>query len=716
MFRALTCSDFFDILWHNIIIAMSISSVPIPSTDRVPVAEATSSKPSSGPRVSVLPGIGSDRRGTTAPERQLNRRLFDNIANLIHRYSHDPFEKDDQGQYTMTDEKVRQFLKAEVAELEKLDPLIPLLLEIENKYSQIPVEDGRLKVGSYKIIFPSIKDLNDTYLGPNKTNDLMDEINIAVGKELHTHNAQLLNTNFKGGVFFMDLGPSNGHTTEEHAAEMQNQLVRIQEIAKNILIKHLSQHHDDLYERVSEYSLEAISENQRQLTDLKMQLERNEKKVEIAFGFDDIHTQAGITSSIRNILSAERGANMASRDQQTSRKNGNHHEGVRVRDYQNKDLLVEIMCATLNLYYQILDEEGELKPGWEEFFTRDGDAIRMRRSMIQKKRKINQFRDSTEYKTMPEQDREDFEEKFAIFSEYYEQINVVDVLKKFTFDSFPIFSDRIERIIKLIQKAETRLADPESDSESLRYALGQTSHELELSLKDRGKKIIHTTRATIKALMTGENSILVMGDNIGFAGLNQAGYEDSAQRLIETLGLSGEDIQSVVHERADGRKSIDRRKMDALVKRKLKKAESTKQFEEVILSIGDEGTTYLRDNEEILYGAFNGNPKLNADGGDETNLLYTEANGCHIPEDPLEIERTLFRISEQAKIRIAAVYGDMSFSKMPEYDHAKGVPQKTRKEIIRYQRVLQFAEIAHDRIKAAQRTVVEIQPADKFMT
>lgn len=703
---------------------MSISSIPAEAHMETAIPGATN-KPSSGPReTGNACRPGSERRAQEEPTRQLNRRLFDRIAGLIHRYSHDPLAKNEHGEYITSDEKVRALLTHEIEELKKLDPLIPLMIELATKYQYQEVESGRLQVVSYKIVNPSIKALNDVYLGPNQTDDYTEDLHAAIDAELSAHNAKLLNNHYKGGVFFVDHGPSNGHTPQEHAAMMQAHEERIKEVAKQILIKHLEKRHDDLLERVADYSLEAIKNNQRQLRDLINQLQYNEEKVEIAFGFEDISAHGNITNALTSILNAEREANMVSLEHKKNKKNGRPSEKKEARKYSHEKLLVELISATLTLYNQILDENGKIKPEWDDFFKQNqDDIVNMRRSMIQKYRKIEQYRESSEYRRMPPEKRDDFERKLQVFDAYYQQINVVDVLKKTTFESMGVYIERIRSIVSFITGAERQLASETPDSELLRLCLSRSSAELEVSLKDEGYKTVHTTRASIKALMSGEEAVLVFGDNIGFAGLNQSGYENSALSLIDSLGLTGDEIQSVIstrsHDKSDNDKptiSIHRRELASLVRRKLRQVKDTASFQQILLSIGDEGTSYLRANQKLLTETFNGQAVASADGGDEDIVVYTKANGCKIPEDPIQIERALFAVSDEAKIRIAAVYGDMRFDTMPEYDQETGVTQQTRSQIVKLLRAHLFAEFAHRKIKAEGRTVIETMPADKIMT
>lgn len=706
-----------------------MSNSSIPSHSPVDIIASGTDKPGSGPRRATsrpITGEGhatSERRALDEPAKQLKRRLFDEIAARIHRYSHDPLAKNEQGEYITSDEKIRQFLAQEIEELRKLDPLIPLLHELEEKYQDKPVEPDRLQVVSYKIVNPSIKALNDIYLGPNQTDDYTADLHKAIDKELSAHQAKLLNTYFKGGVFFVDHGPSNGHTPKEHAAMMQAHEARIKEVAKTILIHHLEKRHDDLFERVADNSLTAIGHNQRQLKELIARLEAGEEKIEIAFGFESVAVTNNPMDALTSILNAEREANMVSLEHKKTKKNGNPPEEKEARKYTHETLLTELISATIELYQHVLDQNGQLKPEWSKFFKQnENDIVVMRRSMIQKFRKIELYRESDEYCRMTEEARMSFEAKLKVFAEYYEQINVVDVLKKTTFENLPAYLARIRGIVKFIDEAEQLLEDGSADSESLRLALLRSSDELEVSLKDEGYKTVHTARASIKALMAGDESILVFGDNIGFAGLNQSSYENSVLNLIDTLGLTGEEIQAVMttvsadNDNNPAPLRINKQALRELLQRKLAVVGESPVFKQTLLSVGDDGTNYLRANQKRLSQVFNGKAKASADGGDEDNITYTKANGCNIPEDPLEIERALFRISEEAKIRIAVVYGDMKFTPMPEYDEKEGVTQQTRFEIVRLMKALQFAEFAHRKIKAQGRTIIETKPADKIMT
>ena len=59
---------------------------------------------------------------------------------------------------------------------------------------------------------------------------------------------------------------------------------------------------------------------------------------------------------------------------------------------------------------------------------------------------------------MTAEQRESFENKISFFGQYYERMNIVDVLKPFREDSYGAYQQKVSVIVDLIMRAEGELA------------------------------------------------------------------------------------------------------------------------------------------------------------------------------------------------------------------------------------------------------------------
>lgn len=648
----------------------------------------------------------SPERRSTAPREQLCRRLFDRYWKIIRRYSTDTQD--------LRHEQITSLLKEEVDELSSQDALISLLLH--KKEGKLQIENDNIQIGVYRLVYPSIKQLNDTYLGPNQTDDFIDELNKSINGKLARNSGHKLNTNFKRGVFvmnFTDLVNGSGRPAEEVLSE---RVAEIQGDAQRILEKHIGIRIESLEKKINELpdtldlydpkdpeatdkliaQIEKLEETIKGLKNLQWEVSTGETKTDIAFGFDTLKPDPrGSYMAIRN---AECAANIA------ALRNG-HQENVKM--YSHQELLVEAIKGLQILGdFDMFNEKGDIKEEWQSFFKICDGAeesekdlagyVLMQPEMIKNYRRIDKYRLSHEYRRKSREEQKAFDDKIQKFEKYYTRINIVDVLKNFTEPNIDLYLQKIERLTNLISKSKALLAKEESkktaaDYESMRELLDQTSHELEISLKDSGKEIVQTTRAAIKSLMDEGTKLLVFTDNIGFGGLNQGSYERSVIRIINMLNISDDEYETI---------NRSPEKLTQLVERKYEEVKDNPQFMSAILGIGDEGTEQLRVNEQHLHELFEGTATINADGGDESRAFFHFDKNPNIPTDTTELQNVLHKFSDQFRIRVAAVLTDFTFSKNSNPSATLAiVEEQQREEIVSYIEHLLWADEKHNIIK-----------------
>ena len=484
------------------------------------------------------------------------RDLFAKIEGICRRYSID-LQK-------APIEQLEELLAQDCEELKNLDPLSSLKAT-EKKESII----GRELV-AYRFTFPSIKALNDNYLGENDTNTFMRELH---GK-VHTLEGlgTPIKTQFKGGFIL---------AKAEYQENDYNLYKRLEKEATAILIEHLRKRLTYLQTLEQEPQIETNTAN---IQALLTKLETGELTAELTFGVaDPIEEGMDDNAMSELLLNAERGANIAKLRREYIPKEAKEIERSNIHRFNKKHLYGDLKRATENIRKIALNEdETEIKDEWKFFFEFGSDGkLYMTEEAITLKRKPEKLKEKPQHK-----DR-DFLERLETFSFYYATINTIDVLKNYRTENINQYFERTTEIATLIRETENILATPngEGDRERLISLLARASKQLELSIKDEGQKICKTYRALIKAVLEGKpDKILVFGDIIGFGVTNMRGLEKAAHKI----------------------------------------AANEEAYEPIKLAIGDEGTQIIRLSEEELYETLDGEEELvilNSEGGDEIRGL-----------------------------------------------------------------------------------------------
>jgi len=645
-----------------------------------------------------------------SPQGEDTRRLFSKTWEYISRYSIPTEEKNENGEYRMTDNEVRYFLKQEVRELSTQDPLINLLLMERRR--EIDLKRQSLMVGAYKLVSPSIKELNDIYFGPNLTDEFIEEVNASITKEISNSKGRMLGTNFKRGTFIMNFSAlinGSGRTPEK---VLKEKVEEIHKITETILKRHIETRISSLREthkRIQQERSTTESSNTRKLKKIDLYLEKIEENiaaleklrdsiatkretVKITFGFNPLSNNSKSQySAIRN---AECAANIAALQQSPNP----------TTIYKDERMVVELIKGMRLLrgfgIFEEFEDGVRIKDEWTEFFFIDEEGqARMQPEMIKIFRRGDKYKKSKNYITLSPEKQTDFDDKIEKFGEYYSRINVIDILKNFQERDFETYMERIRRIVELIIEAKISLTFEEDNSEEnkkRRQTLNAVSQELEVSLKDKGTEVVKTTRASIKALMEEGSKLIVLSDNIGFGGLNQGSYESSALQLIKDLEISDEEWQAA----GDSEEALE-----SIIKKKL---EGNDHFQKTVMEIGDIGTEKLRSNEKALATLFPGLiGTINADGGDEGLTIY-QLKGEELEE---EIKSTLKQFSDKYSVRIAAVLTNLQLPTTREDQIHESVEHQTRivsknqrQAIIEWLQTLQWGEAAHTDIKTLNAT------------
>lgn len=607
----------------------------------------------------------------------------------------------------MSSGDVRKFLTAETKELKHLDPLIKLATLVQSGRVNPQIED--VHIGSYRFVSPSIKQLNDVYLGQNQTDDLIfNDLSDSVKNNFTHLPDDVLSANFKGGLFVLKFNELTNGSGRTHEEVLEAKIVEMHEKARELLLKHLQDRSDmlerrriELSDRIEEEAsdedavsniyaqIKRIDQNLEALRNLITDIETGKEKIDLAFGFDRVQTEDNdLQDLFMAIRNAECAANMAIVD---TKENGHR----RPKMYSHEEFLVEAI-HTLQLLgeFGIIDENGSVKDEWKPFFYADAQGyLRMQPDMIKIYRRLDKYRTSSDYQGMSESQKRDFESKIRKFGQYYTRINIVDVLKRFQEENIQEYVERVQRITDLIHAAEEELNPHRyhfSDLPVMRKLLEQISHELEISLKDEGEEVISTTRALIKELLKEGEKVIVFTDNIGFGATNQASYEKSVIDIVNLLNINDEEWDQM---------NGSRSKLEEVVARKYQGIANDPSYRRAILQIGDHGSQLLRENERKAQEIFGGKGTVDSEMGDETKILYHADENPDIPADSEAIKRKLLGFSMETKMRIAAVSTDFHITPLVDPIERMIIHEQSREEILRLIEFINWAADAHDKIK-----------------
>lgn len=691
----------------------SIPTIHPPAPESLPIEESSEKRDLE--RRSAFPGM------------ERHRRLFAKIEQIVRRYSIDPLATNEEGEYTADFAKVREFLEKEMKELENLDALIPLLRILrENEWN---LNEGDKRIGAYRLVSPTIKELNDYYLGPNQTDDYVDELHQKIQQILGEHNAKVLKSHFKGGIFIIDVAriehdEPNGHSNID---VLELKLGEIQKVAKEVLLSHMKKRRQHLEKKQVQKSMERLrlslgesgetgdqeneenvrtlskeihklEENIEELQEMCAMIESGEKSIDIAIGLDKL--KEGPQNSYLAIRNAECAANIATLQKlEPDILNGNGKKNgvpfVYMREYSHKELFKHLIRAQHNLGKIVNPENIDVYDEWKQFFMMDENGyVRMRPEMINTYRHVEKYRKSDEYMAMTDEEKQAFEDKLKFFDRYYKAMNIVDFLKNFQTERMEPYLSNIYRIVGLLNASEKALTEENPDEHRIRTLLEHTSKSLEVSLKNDSpvENRVRTTRAAIKAMMEPGMKVIIFGDNIGFGALNQSAFERCAIDLIGMLNIGNDEWSTMITE--DG--TIDKAKLDVLLEKKLEALHEQPEFTRKMMAFDDTGTAYLRGVEEKMFRIYGGNPVIDADGGDETRAVYTESNVPGLTRKVKDVRRRLLKFSVDNNIRVAA---RADAFQLPEIT-TEHIQKDQRQAILELIETMEEAEAAHTVIKA----------------
>ena len=523
------------------------------------------------------------------------------------------------------------YLQRDLKELRGMDPMIPIINKLQD--GSWDPEENTIQLGSYRISHPSIKALNDTYLGPMTTDGFIANLHEQI-RTTFRDDFEVLRHFFKGGTFSLHL-PKTADTVA-HLEQLREAMNQFHLEATNILLRHISEHLTAYESSLSETEIQvnhlstpaietllessSFSEKQKELLTSYFMLRRFHAAiaegtipVEISFGINQSRSVKPKELAFA-LCCAERAANMGAYRSYRSRKQGEDqdHERNPLQEYSHEYLFADLITARSRI--QALTTEGKgdamrVRPKWQPFFELDDqNQLRMTETMIAMHRK-GHYSETLDPMMID------------VFANYYAAINEVDVLRNFRVADVDRYLERSQNISDLIDRVEMALDTPELPKERLAALLHQTSQELEISIKNERENISQTQRAVIRALMADGAKVLLMGDHISFGVRNVQSNERFVTGLISQLELSPDEI---------GLSSRDHQAFLSILKTRFKAMPLG--YWDKLFAIGDPGTAYLRQAEKALFDHFGGRAICDADGGDELTLVIP-LSSINLPDE-----------------------------------------------------------------------------------
>lgn len=658
-------------------------------------------------------------------------------------------------------EQLRGMLEKQLERLLRMDPFIGLKHAVKEGEWDLSSEDVR--IGSFGLVYPSLKALNDVYLGPIDTDHFMEEIQRLISEKLSGDTSEkpidIFYKNSKSGSFLLDLGkfasaygiPKTDAIPKlkevlkdlqtDITAELQraigNRMMELtsEQDAREARIRELNElGHEDL-DAASEKSkleeqLKGIRETKDNLGNLSLSLggthlEADGSATSVDITIEDLslaeagahHASPGYMAHVSfclnrpeigddpenpdntalylSLLNALRGVAMnALRTFKIPRNGGgsgrdvrasyagdvasgevatlqdeevgtdsvggdsvrNHGESMRsvVQEFNYVHFLMDLARARDSVLSKVLtvDEGGvsSIKPEWSAFFYLDENSnVRMKREMIMQYRKERLSREYAGALTDTKQRR--------VFAKYYDNVNVIDVLKNFRLDGEGHYKERVKGVLDLVDRIEKALGE-DVGREVLRGLAREADSELGVFVKDEGEEVVRTVRSAITNLFCDGNRAMVFVDHIGFGGMNQASYEQVVIDLVDMLGITAEELEGIraldtVSDPAQ--KAI---KWNLLIRGKFeairKNPHSYQKFVHLLLSVGDEGTAHIRGVEGRLHALLGGivaDLKI-AVGGDEATLFVKDIPDGTTPETFAKLFQGL---SQECRLRVFGV-------------------------------------------------------------
>lgn len=561
----------------------TLSSMP-PARWSMPPSSPTDSTRSV--RSSLLPPVRPTQppdtdpqglRGTDASS-EVFRELYKWYAVLIHQYS--------QKLDTMDSKKIKYLLEVQCQELEHSDPLIGLLVHLENHQS----ED--VEVGAYKIVSPSIKSLNSS-MGPIFTDIFAAKLHGAIEAKFKNNDVKILHTRVQGGTFV-------SKKSQAPAA-----VVELEKEATQALLETLKAKKDQIEATKNKRANRTLnSEEAAQLEKIEKliaEIESGTTKVHLALGKSDLASKKPEKGSL-----AIHHAQLAANYQASQIKKGTI-ETKEIKSYDEAQIIYEYLKAHQELRTNVLTEDGQVKEEWKEFFyTTSGGKLRMQ------EKAIKSYREASEEAKA--------QEKMKFFGDYYATINMVDVLKPWTFQRYGAFIKQIKRRVRLIKKYRKAATNNWKEAK-VRHLGNQVFKEVAISVKDQGEKIIGNTRGQISALLEDDqlanqpeetDTVILSGDHIGFGAINQEDYQESLEKLVDLLQLSDEEKQAP-----------DKTTIEAKIQQ-LRENGGYQQFTKIVQSIGDKGTERIVETKKILHenvSTAGGTIEIDGSAGDEEKAI-----------------------------------------------------------------------------------------------
>lgn len=191
------------------------------------------------------------------PVRDADRFLYGDLM----RGRKEQLQLSDDGESALSEEALRDILRSQLGKILRMDPFVGLKHAV--KEGNWDLNGEHVRIGSFGLVYPSVKALNDVYLGQIGTDNFMAKVKALISARLGGNGGEgpsnIFYTNFKGGSFLLDLEKF----ASVHGVPVDSAVSKLKEVLKDLQIEITAVLQEEIDRRVIELTSEQLARKKR---------------------------------------------------------------------------------------------------------------------------------------------------------------------------------------------------------------------------------------------------------------------------------------------------------------------------------------------------------------------------------------------------------------------------------------------------------------------
>lgn len=191
------------------------------------------------------------------PVRDADRFLYDDLM----RGRREQLQLSDDVEDVPTKGELRGILSSQLGKILRMDPFVGLKHAV--KEGGWDLHSEHVRIGSFGLVYPSVKALNDVYLGQIGTDSFMVKVKALINAKLGGNGGEgpsdIFYTNFKGGSFLLDLE----RFASAHGVPVDSAVSKLKEVLKDLQIEITAVLQEEIDRRVIELTSEQLARKKR---------------------------------------------------------------------------------------------------------------------------------------------------------------------------------------------------------------------------------------------------------------------------------------------------------------------------------------------------------------------------------------------------------------------------------------------------------------------